>query len=115
MCSYTGGENVMSGTASAMSLEEYFALLNKNIFLREFSFSKNKFKPNPNEELELADHVVWIDNLLIAYQLKEREAGGDASADGERRWFERKVISKGTRQIRDTLKYLHEHPNIKIE
>lgn len=42
----------MPDTESHLNLEENIAILNKNIFLREFSFSKNKFKPNPNKELE---------------------------------------------------------------
>jgi hypothetical protein len=105
----------MPHTESHLSLEENIAALNKNIFLREFSFSKNKFKPNPNEELELADHIIWIDKLLIAYQLKERESSDVGSAENERNWFERKVLGKGTKQIRDTLKFLSEHPNISIE
>lgn len=105
----------MPDKESKWSLEENIAALNKNIFLREFSFSKNKFKPNPNEELELADHIIWIDKLLIAYQLKEREVVRAGSAEGERNWFERKVLGKGTKQIRDTLKFLSEHPNISIE
>jgi len=97
-----------------MSLEENIAALNKNIFFREFSFSKNKFKPNPNEELELADHIIWIDKLLIAYQLKEREDGDQGSIESEQNWFERKVLGKGTKQIRDTLKFLTAHSNISI-
>lgn len=105
----------MPDKESKWSLEENIAALNKNIFLREFSFSNNKFKPNPNEELELADHIIWIDKLLIAYQLKEREILSAGSADGERNWFERKVLGKGTKQIRDTLKFLSEHSNISIE
>jgi hypothetical protein len=105
----------MPNTESHLSLEESIAAVNKNIFLREFSFSKNNFKPNPHEKLELADHIIWIDKLLIAYQLKERESTEAGSAESERNWFERKVLGKGTKQIRDTLKFLSEHQNISIE
>jgi len=105
----------MSAAKSQFSLEENVAALNKNMFLREFAFSKNKFKPNANEELELADNIIWIDKLLIAYQLKERDATDESSTETERKWFEKKVVGKGTKQIRDTLKFLAAHSNISIE
>ncbi len=51
-----------------MTLEEFLAALNANIFLREFSFAKNEFSPAPGEEVEFADHVIWIDDLLIIFR-----------------------------------------------
>lgn len=97
------------------ALEEHLAELNTNVFWREFSFSKNEFFPSPAEPSELADHVVWIEDLLFAYQLKERTAGPRATARTERNWFERKVLGDATRQVRDTLRYLEEHEEIRIE
>lgn len=97
------------------ALEEHLAALNANVFWREFSFSKNEFFPSPAEPSELADHVVWIEDLLIAYQLKERTAGPRATAHTEQKWFERKVLGDATRQVRDTLRYLEEHEEIEIE
>ena len=96
-------------------LEDVLAELNKSVFYREFSFSKNKFTPSPGVEMEFADHVIWIDDLLMIYQLKEREAGGTASAGSERKWFRSSVIGKGSKQVRDTLRFLKEHPEIRIE
>ena len=55
-----------------MLTENFLSGINDNIFLREFSFNKNKFNLNPQEEVEFADHVIWIDDLLIIFQLKER-------------------------------------------
>lgn len=94
--------------------EEFLSVLNANIFLREFSFSKNEFSPIPGNELEFADHVVWIDNLMFIFQVKERNKPVDSTEDTERKWFEKKVIDLGTKQTRDTIGYLETQDNIII-
>ena len=98
------------------SLEEFVANLNQNLFFREFSFSQNKFSPTPSEELELADHVVWLDDLLVTYQVKERKqkTGEVRTSETERAWFKNKVLKKATKQIRDTQKYFASYPQIYI-
>ena len=98
-----------------MSFEEALGMLNEFYFFREFTFSKNTFSPTPGEEMELADSVVWLDDLLIAYQLKEREAPEKTCPSIEERWFNAKVLKKATRQIRDTLTFLRENERIKLE
>lgn len=94
-------------------LEDLLAELNRNIFFREFSFSENQFTPAPGEEMEFADHVVWIDDLMMIYQVKQRESAA-RSEDEERKWFNKKVLGLATRQVRDTLRYLRENENIEI-
>lgn len=96
-------------------LEDYLAELNANIFLKEFSFAKNQFSPSPGEELEFADHVTWLDDLLLLYQLKERGGVKSTSENSEKNWFENKVLKKATKQIRDTLDYLQKYDNISIQ
>lgn len=98
-----------------MSFEDDIARLNEYYFFREFTFSENTFRPTPIEEVELADNVVWLDNPLIIYQLKERQAPSDTSSENEQRWFERKVLGLATRQIRDTLNYLQQHSDLQLE
>jgi hypothetical protein len=88
--------------------------LNAAYFFREFTFSTNTFKPNPAKELELADKVVWLDDLMILSQIKERKAPQDTAAARERRGFTEEVVKKATRQIRDTLSYLKTYPHIKV-
>jgi hypothetical protein len=96
-------------------LEDLIGDLNSNVFYREFSYSKNVFVPSAAaSELEFADHVVWIDDLLVIYQLKERDAPSVQSEDGERKWFKKKVLRAATKQVRDTLQYLKKHPAIEI-
>lgn len=96
-----------------MTLEQFVAKLNGLAFWSEFTFDNNKFSPVAGKELELADSVVWLGRFLIALQLKERaDDSGDAAA--EKKWFEEKVLKKGTRQIRDTLRYLDENEKIVV-
>jgi hypothetical protein len=97
-----------------MSFEDTIGQVNAGYFFREFTFSTNTFKPGPNAQLELADEVVWLDNLLIVSQIKERQAPADTTAENERKWFADEVTKKATRQIRDTLRYLKTYPHIEV-
>lgn len=95
------------------NLEEYVSKVNSNIFLREFTIRKNTFKSTPEKELEFADNVVCIDDFLMVTQLKER--GLDISnSDDENKWFENKVLRKGVKQIKNTLKYIEENASIEL-
>ncbi len=79
---------------------------NSLVFFREFAFSSTKFTPPGAPEVEFADGVVQLGNTLVIFQMKERAKSDAGNADDERRWFDDKVAAKGTRQIRDTLRYL---------
>lgn len=98
-----------------MNFENKIAELNEYFFFREFTYSKNTFRPTPKEEVELADGILWLDDVVVAFQLKERNFEDTTTAEKEARWFKSKVLSRGTRQIRDTLAYLRSHDDIKIE
>lgn len=96
-------------------LENTISKNNEFFFFREFSYSKNKFSPEPKNEYELADHVVWLDDLLITYQVKERHEVNEINEQTEISWFENKVIKKAKKQISDTVKYLNKYSKIEIE
>lgn len=96
------------------SLESLVSRTNEFYFLREFTFSAVTFCPAPKCEVELADAVIWLDDLAIVFQLKERMQQNYASADTEDRWFENKVLKKATRQIRNTIEYLSQHDPITV-
>ncbi len=87
--------------------EELVAEFNRDIFLREFSFANTRFTAGGQTEIELADHIVWIDDLLMIFQIKERGNGTNDDA-----WFKHEVLNRGTRQVRDTLRFLRETPNL---
>ena len=67
------------------------------LFLEEFVFARNKFLPPSASELELADAVVMLGDVLIIYQIKERSLvqAGDVAA--EQKWFKSKVLANATK------------------
>jgi len=92
--------------------EVYIAELNSNFFFKEFTFSSNTFKVDDNgEELELADNVVWLDNLLMITQIKERSKTEDSNIEN---WFKSKVLRKAVRQIKNTISYFEIYKDISI-
>ena len=105
----------MSNKKSKNILEEKIADINCNYFLKKFIFSKNNFKPHPSREYELADNVIWLDDVLIVMQLKERNENHSNNTDNLKRWFNNKVLKKGIKQIKDTLNYLGNYEKIEIQ
>lgn len=102
-------------TSEKMTFEEEIASINRAYFFREFTYSNTTFSPPLQSEVELADSLIWIEDELVIFQLKERENQEDTTEEQEARWFERKVLGKATKQVRDTLKYIDEHDNITLE
>ena len=98
-----------------MSFENDIAKLNEHFFFQEFTFSKNQFSPVPGNEVELADNLIWLDEMIIVFQLKERNVSGDSTVEAERKWFEKKVLGVATGQITDTLTYLNSSHQIDVE
>jgi len=94
-----------------MNFEQFIAELNSSTFFKEFTFSQNKFKAKAGE-YELADSVVWFGDFISILQLKEREKGG--GSEEEVTWFKKKVLGKGVRQVKDSLRFINEHSPIKI-
>ncbi len=96
-----------------MSLEDTLANENSDIFTREFTFSSTLFDNNEGQEVELCDGAIWIDDLLLLFQLKERNPDHDtADAEKEQKWFERKVEKMAVGQFAVTLRYLHEEDRL---
>lgn len=92
--------------------ELYIAKLNSNVFFKEFTYSSTKFKiDEKGQELELADNVVWLDDLLQITQIKERNKSGDSNDEN---WFKSKVLRKAVKQIKDTISYFEIYKNISI-
>ncbi len=97
-----------------MTLESDVANIHEHFFYREFTFSKNTFSPPAASELELADNVVWVDDCLIVYQIKERGDHGIITPDTEARWFERTVKGKAVKQLKDTHHYISNNEVIEV-
>lgn len=98
--------------------EDYINQINSNVFFQEFTFRKNIFCP-PNtinkEELQFADSVVWIDDLLFVYQIKDRNEKKAGDIYDEIKWFNNKILNTAVRQIKKTVDYLCTYPEIIIQ
>lgn len=94
--------------------EHLVNILNQSHFYKEFSFVKNEFFPEPASKQEFADHVVWLRDVLIIYQIKERASGDSSSISSERAWFRKKVLGLGKKQIKDSLAFLRRCPKVEI-
>jgi hypothetical protein len=91
--------------------ENIISQINMNVFFREFTFSKNNFvELDSNQKLEFADNVVWLDDIFFIYQIKDRAL----SDSDDEKWFDNKVLKKGVKQIKNTLKYLENYSGVII-
>lgn len=88
--------------------------LHSLLFLEEFVFSRNRFSPSGCSEIEFADAVVMLGDVLLIFQIKERSPDQAGDPKAERQWFELKVIRKATKQLRDTLRYLTAYSEIRV-
>lgn len=88
--------------------EDIVNSINQNVFFSEFTFSKNDFVVQ-NNKFEFSDHLVWLDDLCFVFQVKDRQA--NESGD-DVKWFKKKVLDKAVGQIKDTIKYLKDYPEI---
>lgn len=95
-------------------LENFISIINENFFLKEFSFSKNDFSPPQMSELQFSDHVIWLDDLLITFQIKNREVLVSHTPEEEIKWFKNKILKEAKKQIKHTLNYLKIHREINI-
>jgi hypothetical protein len=88
--------------------------LHSFLFFEEFVFSRNKFSPPFSSEVEFADAVVMLGDVLLIYQIKQRLADPADDVEDERRWFKSKVLGKATKQVRETLRYLQTYSEINV-
>jgi len=58
--------------------------------------------------------VLWLDDRLVVFQTKERDAASDGSLAGLEKWFKGAIVKEATRQIRDTHDYLREYDTIVV-
>jgi hypothetical protein len=90
------------------AFETVFTESTAGFFLREFCFSNTEFSPPSRSEVELADFVIQLDDMVMVFQVKTRQEPS-ADPERERSWFEDKVTKNATRQVRDTMSYLQNY------
>lgn len=91
-----------------MDLESYIADRNADYFLREFTYTASRFRSADGQERELCDGAIWIGELLILMQLKERDLAHDSGdAEEESRWFSKKVSKRAVDQLNSSIRHLN--------
>ncbi|WP_304066941.1 hypothetical protein [Pedobacter glucosidilyticus] len=91
--------------------EDILNSINQNVFFKEFTFSKNDFIIQ-NNKLEFSDHLVWLDDIYFIFEVKDRhpnEKGDD------QKWFKKKVLDKAVGQIKNTIQYIKDYPEITLK
>lgn len=84
--------------------EKFIDMINKNVFFKEFTFANNRVDTD-NGEIEIADYMVFLGDITLIYQIKERDKNAKGNIES---WFNRKVKRKAVDQIKNTLKYLND-------
>lgn len=97
-----------------MNLEDGINNLNEHFFFKEFTYSKNTFKRPDGQEVEVADSIVYLDEVSFIFQLKERNNPFNSTAEKERKWFNKKVLKLATKQIRDTVSYISDYDDVEL-
>lgn len=55
--------------------EKLLSSFSENYFYKELVYADLKFIPTGGAEIELADLIINLEDIILAIQLKEREAG----------------------------------------
>lgn len=82
--------------------EEFITRINQNVFYREFTFDRTEIITEQNNRVELADNILWIDDMLIVFQIKERNELISKGQSNIENWFSNKVLKKAKDQIKNT-------------
>lgn len=90
-----------------MNFESIISIFNENYFFKEFTYSRNLFRDNNNNEHEAGDCIVSLDEIMLIFQIKERNLSSVKTANEEIKWFKKKVIILATQQLKDTFHYLN--------
>lgn len=94
--------------------ETLLTKINANLFFSEFTFAQNQINPADGATKELADNIVWLDDLLFVYQVKGREPNAIVDAESEERWFEKKVIGVAKKQMKDTISFFETYDTLPV-
>lgn len=85
--------------------EKLISLFSEQYFYKELVYSELKFKlqHDQNREVEFADLIINLEDIILAVQLKERnEKDRTQDKNTEERWLKKKC-RKAKEQIKDTI------------
>lgn len=96
------------------SLESFIKSLHNDFYFKEYTYSQTQFAPPGSSLIELADNIIWLDDIFFIIQMKQRKPNaGDTVTDVEK-WFDSKVQKKAVNQIKNTLLHLTSRKEISI-
>lgn len=86
--------------------EKLLSSFSENYFYKELVYSQLKFVPDGGTEIELADLIINLEDVILAIQLKGRnEEDRTQDKNIEEKWFKKKC-KKAKEQIKDTISYI---------
>lgn len=87
--------------------EKLLSSFSENFFYKELVYADLKFVPEGGTEIELADLIINLEDVILAIQLKERnEKDRTQDKNVEEKWLTKKC-KKAKEQIRDTISYIN--------
>lgn len=87
--------------------EQITNIISEKFFLKQYIHSDVYVKKEAQES-EFCDCMIEFDEFYVVIQIKERNT--DAEGDS-RKWFEKKVLKKAKKQIKDTFAYYEDNAN----
>ena len=86
--------------------EKLLSSFSENYFYKELVYADLKFTPTGGTEIELADLIINLEDIILAIQLKERnEKDRTQDKNIEEKWLKKKC-KKAKEQIKDTISYI---------
>lgn len=95
--------------------EEFITNINQNVFYKEFTFDRSEILIDQNNVVELADNILWIDDILIVFQIKERNSLKSDSKSNIGNWFSNKVLKKAKEQIKKSNEWIRSCDSIPLK
>lgn len=87
--------------------EKLLSSFSENFFYKELVYADLKFVPEGGTEIELADLIINLEDVILAIQLKERnEKDRTQDKNVEEKWLKKKC-KKAKEQIKDTILFIN--------
>lgn len=87
--------------------EKLLSSFSEDFFYKELVYADLKFVPEGGTEIELADLIINLEDVILAIQLKERnEKDRTQDKNVEEKWLKKKC-KKAKEQIKDTISYIN--------
>ena len=84
--------------------------INRKFYFDDFVLT-NLYYMKDGIKMEICDGLIEFEDIYIVIQIKERQG----TADKNEKWLEKRVYKKAVSQIKDTIKVLHEQPNLEVQ